>query len=71
MAQQQSLAIDLFEDMGRKVAEADAQGDEDGSRVVDEIESMCMNCHEDVCSHSQPNTCLADTRKGYHTASSH
>lgn len=48
MAQQQSLAKDLFEDMGRKVAEASAQADgEEGSKVVDEIESMCMNCHED------------------------
>ncbi|KAF2189760.1 zinc finger protein-like protein zpr1 [Zopfia rhizophila CBS 207.26] len=45
---QQSLAQDLFEDMGRKVAEASAQeGGEDGTRVVDEIESLCMNCHED------------------------
>jgi zinc finger protein len=48
MAQQQSLAKDLFEDMGRKVAEASAQGDSDDTKVVDEIESMCMNCHEDV-----------------------
>lgn len=49
MAQQQSLAKDLFEDMGRKVAEASAQDDgEDGTKVVDEIESLCMNCHEDV-----------------------
>ncbi|KAF1944473.1 zinc finger protein zpr1 [Clathrospora elynae] len=47
MAQQQSLAKDLFEDMGRKVAEASAQDSEDDTRVVDEIESMCMNCHED------------------------
>jgi hypothetical protein len=45
-----SLAKDLFEDMGRKVAEASAQpADEDGTKVVDEIESLCMNCHEDVC----------------------
>lgn len=44
-----SLAQDLFEDMGRKVAEASAQeGGEDGSKVVDEIESLCMNCHENV-----------------------
>ncbi|KAF2018979.1 zinc finger protein-like protein zpr1 [Aaosphaeria arxii CBS 175.79] len=44
----QSLAKDLFEDMGRKVAEASAQeGDVDGTKVVDEIESLCMNCHED------------------------
>lgn len=49
MAQQQSLAKDLFEDMGRKVAEASAQEDsEDGTKVVDEIESLCMNCHENV-----------------------
>lgn len=50
MAQHQSLAKDLFEDMGRKVAEASAQeGDEGDSKVVDEIESLCMNCHENVC----------------------
>ncbi|KNG51342.1 zinc finger protein zpr1 [Stemphylium lycopersici] len=47
MAQQQSLAKDLFEDMGRKVAEASAQGDGDDTKVVDEIESLCMNCHKD------------------------
>lgn len=55
MAQHQSLAKDLFEDMGRKVAEASAQDDnDDGTKVVDEIESLCMNCHENVCtvSHS-------------------
>lgn len=44
-----SLAEDLFADMGRKVAEAQAQPDnETGSKVVDEIESLCMNCHENV-----------------------
>ncbi|RMZ68953.1 zinc finger zpr1 [Pyrenophora seminiperda CCB06] len=47
MAQQQSLAKDLFEDMGRKVAEASAQQNDDDTKIVDEIESMCMNCHED------------------------
>ncbi|OCK79870.1 zf-ZPR1-domain-containing protein [Lepidopterella palustris CBS 459.81] len=42
-----SLAKDLFEDMGRKVAEASGQVGEDGeARVVDEIDSLCMNCHE-------------------------
>ena len=46
---QKSLAQDLFEDMGRKVAEASArEADEDGTKVVDEIESLCMNCHKDV-----------------------
>lgn len=50
MAHQQSLAKDLFEDMGRKVAEASAQEDgDDDTKVVDVIESLCMNCHEDVC----------------------
>ncbi|KAF2472119.1 zinc finger protein-like protein zpr1 [Lindgomyces ingoldianus] len=45
---QQIKAQDLFEDMGRKVAEASArEGGEDGTKVVDEIESLCMNCHED------------------------
>lgn len=45
---QQGLAQDLFEDMGRKVAEASAQeADSDGTKVVDVIESLCMNCHED------------------------
>lgn len=53
------LAKDLFEDMGRKVADAQQAGDEDDTKVVDEIESLCMNCHanastaasidEDVC----------------------
>jgi hypothetical protein len=49
MTETKSLAQDLFEDMGRKVAEASAQeSDEDGPTVVDEIESLCMNCHENV-----------------------
>ncbi|KAK5246355.1 nucleolar zinc-finger protein, partial [Cryomyces antarcticus] len=52
-----SMAQDLFADMGRKVEEMRANGDrtegvdddeEADSRVVDEIESLCMNCHEDV-----------------------
>ncbi|EAT85814.2 hypothetical protein SNOG_07163 [Parastagonospora nodorum SN15] len=47
MAEQKSLAQDLFEDMGRKVAEASAQEGDDDTKVVDEIESLCMNCHED------------------------
>jgi zinc finger protein len=47
---QPSLAKDLFEDMGRRVAETSAQEDgEDSAKIVDEIESLCMNCHEDVC----------------------
>jgi hypothetical protein len=49
MAAQKSLAQDLFEDMGRKVAETSAQEGDDDTRVVDEIESLCMNCHENVC----------------------
>ncbi|KAF2832942.1 zf-ZPR1-domain-containing protein [Ophiobolus disseminans] len=47
MAEPKSLAQDLFEDMGRKVAEASAQEGDDDTKVVDEIESLCMNCHED------------------------
>ena len=48
MTEHKSLAQDLFEDMGRKVAEASAQQSDDDTKVVDEIESLCMNCHEDV-----------------------
>jgi zinc finger protein len=48
MAEHKSLAKDLFEDMGRKVAEASEQQEEDDSRVVDEIESLCMNCHDNA-----------------------
>ncbi|KAK4494212.1 hypothetical protein PRZ48_014510 [Zasmidium cellare] len=40
-----SLAQDLFEDMGRKVAQAN--GEDEDQKVVEEIESLCMNCHED------------------------
>ncbi|KAL9096982.1 MAG: hypothetical protein Q9165_000946 [Trypethelium subeluteriae] len=54
--QPKSIAVDLFEDMGRKVegmslngretgdSEADAPDEQKG---VEEIESLCMNCHED------------------------
>lgn len=44
-----SVAKDLFEDMGRQV-EGMKSSTEDGDdqRVVDEIESLCMNCHADV-----------------------
>ncbi|OJD37778.1 zinc finger protein zpr1 [Diplodia corticola] len=44
-----SLAKDLFEDMGRKVQDAASTMTEDGepTKVVEEIESLCMNCHDD------------------------
>jgi zinc finger protein len=38
---------DLFEDMGSKVASASQNISDDETKVVDEIESLCMNCHED------------------------
>ncbi|KAF2842214.1 zf-ZPR1-domain-containing protein [Patellaria atrata CBS 101060] len=47
-AHHHSLALDLFEDMNRKVEEASkdfAEGDGD-TKIVEEIESLCMNCHE-------------------------
>lgn len=57
-----SLAQDLFEDMGRKVAEASEQeADINGNKVVDEIESLCMNCHENVCLIEKFVLFLADT----------
>lgn len=45
---QQSLAKDLFEDMGAMVAETSAQEGDEDMKVVDVIESLCMNCHENV-----------------------
>ena len=44
-----SLAQDLFADMGRQVENMNAaQGDsETDQKVVEEIESLCMNCHAD------------------------
>ncbi|KAK4981311.1 nucleolar zinc-finger protein [Elasticomyces elasticus] len=45
------LAQDLFEDMGRQVESMRPSGsqenDETDQKVVEEIESLCMNCHED------------------------
>ena len=42
------LAQDLFEDMRQKVEEASKDGvNESERKVVEEIESLCMNCHED------------------------
>ncbi len=57
---QQSLAKDLFEDMGAKVAEASAQEGDDDMKVVDVIESLCMNCHEDVSLEQTDATLNAD-----------
>jgi len=51
-----SVAQDLFEDMGRKVqgmgsaahTNGETNGEVDGDqKVVEEIESLCMNCHAD------------------------
>lgn len=58
----QSLAKDLFEDMGRKVESMNgtnsSEGDAEG-KVVEEIESLCMNCHADVCDCARSNTLCA------------
>lgn len=40
-------AKDLFEDMGSKVASASQNIADEETKLVDEIESLCMNCHED------------------------
>ena len=50
-----ALAKDLFEDMGAKVAGLNIDGGEETEqKVVEEIESLCMNCHEDVCQEQRP-----------------
>lgn len=47
-----ALAKDLFEDMGRKVESMKLNNQQDGPdterKMLDEIESLCMNCHDDV-----------------------
>ena len=50
MTQPLSLAEDLFQDMGRQVevTNAGTNGTDDEQKVVEEIESLCMNCHENV-----------------------
>ena len=46
-----SVAQDLFEDMGKKVngigMNGHAEGHEPEQRVTEEIQSLCMKCHED------------------------
>lgn len=53
---------ELFEDVGKKVEALQlgsqeenttgSVGGRDDERVVDEIESLCMNCQENVCARS-------------------
>ncbi|TKA33723.1 hypothetical protein B0A50_00559 [Salinomyces thailandicus] len=50
--EQTSLAQDLFEDMGRKVegmtsTQTNGDTEDTDQKVVEEIESLCMNCHAD------------------------
>ncbi|KAF4556478.1 putative zinc finger protein ZPR1 [Elsinoe fawcettii] len=42
-----SLAKDLFEDMRRQVDNLQVDDETREQKVVEEIESLCMNCHED------------------------
>lgn len=47
----QSLAQDLFADMGKKVENmklSSEEPEEQEQRTVEEVESMCMNCHDNV-----------------------
>ena len=41
---------ELFEEVGQKVEamRAGQDNDSDGAQAVDEIESLCMNCHQNV-----------------------
>lgn len=48
-------AEDLFADMGQKVNDASREGlGEEDTKVVDEIESLCMNCHANVRDFTDP-----------------
>lgn len=42
-----SLAQDLFKDMGLQVNEMSGGTEDQDERVVEEIDSLCMNCHAD------------------------
>jgi hypothetical protein len=54
MAAENPPKAPLFETVGAQVAEAANAADNDEPKVVDEIESLCMNCHENVCSFLNP-----------------
>lgn len=52
-------STDFFETIGHQVEQVAPQSDvpgdeEDEPRVVEEIESLCMNCHENVRSSYSP-----------------
>ena len=68
---QQGLANDLFADMGRKVAEASARGGDEDEKLVEEIESLCMNCHEQVCTPLKDTMLILLTITGHHTITPH
>lgn len=47
---QDEIVTDFFEPIGTAADNVDqSTGNNAEDRVVDEIESLCMNCHEDVC----------------------
>lgn len=47
-----SLAKNLFQDMGKQVESMKSEESADTeAKVVEEIESLCMNCREDVSNH--------------------
>jgi len=54
MPEGETKPVDLFENIGETAEEL--QGTEDGGdgvqRPVEEIESMCVACEENVCTHS-------------------
>jgi hypothetical protein len=41
------------------IATKDEVEDENEPKIVDEIESLCMNCHENVRNHKSPTTVLS------------
>lgn len=43
---------DLFQPVGAAAETVDNAANQDDERVVDEIESLCMNCHENVRSNN-------------------
>jgi zinc finger protein len=60
MASENPTKAPLFETVGAQVAETAKDAGDDEPKVVDEIESLCMNCHADVCIPIEPTCSVAN-----------
>lgn len=57
LSEEHTTATDFFETIGQKASQLDPSSNgvkdpeqtEAEPKVVEEVESLCMNCHENVC----------------------